>query len=221
MKKQVIVLVIILMTGVTSVFGQTWNLPANRKNTRYFTDHFDIPRPALSMRGFDNLRNDHYYNIYSNTTYGVKQVLEKAYGAYGFPQDPSVYIVYQKIIDQYYLNNRKFKPFTSNDNVEFNSSVLESRAFLALMSFIIEKNPQIFTSDVITKSGVKNMPTHEQAMDSLMAALRRKQKYFTVYSYKDAWKRYAALMKVARAWDLYLALENAYTKWSGHSGNTI
>jgi len=69
-----------LMTGVTSVFGQTWNLPANRKNTRYFTDHFDIPRPALSMRGFDNLKNDSFHNQYSNTTYGVKQVLGGVYG---------------------------------------------------------------------------------------------------------------------------------------------
>ncbi len=71
MRMQVIVLVIIMMIGVTSVLAQTWNLPANRKNTRYFTDYFNIPRPALSLRGFDNLKNDLFQNQYSNTMYGV------------------------------------------------------------------------------------------------------------------------------------------------------
>ncbi len=218
MRKQVIVLVIIMMIGVTSAIAQTWNLPANRQNTRYFTDDFNIPRPALSMRGFDNQKNDAFHNQYSNTTYGVKQVLERVYGLDGIPAEQSVRQVYRQIIVQYNLNGRTLKPFTSNDNKEFNSSVLESRAFLALMSFIIEKNPAVFSTAIDT---IGNMPTHAEAMDSLMAALRRKQDYFTSHGSGNAWKRSTALMKVARAVDLYLALENAYTKWSGYSGNTI
>jgi hypothetical protein len=47
------------------------------------------------------------------------------------------------------------------------------------MSFIIEKNPNIFTSSI--QSEIPNMPTHAEAMDSLMAALQRKQGYFTQY----------------------------------------
>ncbi|HKI45955.1 MAG TPA: hypothetical protein VKA08_11550 [Balneolales bacterium] len=179
MKKQVIVLVIILMTGISSVFAQTWNLPANRKNTRFFTDDFNIPRPALSMRGFENLNNDSFYNTYSNTTYGVKQVLERVYGLDGIPVAQSVRQIYIQIINQYRQNSKSLEIFTTNDHKEFNSSVLESRAFLALMSFIIEKNPNIFTSSI--QSEIPNMPTHAEAMDSLMAALQRKQGYFTQY----------------------------------------
>jgi|GEM_PF-1173122 len=58
MKKQVAMIVILMMTRITNVYAQSWNLPANRKNTRITTDYFDIPRPALSMRGFDNLNMD-------------------------------------------------------------------------------------------------------------------------------------------------------------------
>jgi hypothetical protein len=29
-------------------------LPCNKNNTRFTSDYFNIPRPALSLRGFDN-----------------------------------------------------------------------------------------------------------------------------------------------------------------------
>lgn len=55
------------------------NLPPNTINTRHFSDQYVTMRPAMSLRGFDNstisFSDPHRFQIY-----GVKQVLEKAFG---------------------------------------------------------------------------------------------------------------------------------------------
>jgi len=203
MRKQAIIMVMLLMILVTNVFAQvTWHLPANRKDTLYnIKDDFNIPRPALSMRGFDNQSNDSLQNQYSNTTYGVKQVLESVYGLDGIPVESSERTKYLDIIGRFNDNSGKFRSFTNNSNIEFNSSVLESRAFLALMSFIIEKNPTVFSN--ATKP-ITAMPNADIAMDSLMAPFHREQNYFTDYGSGNPWQQSTSLMEVARAWDLSL-----------------
>ncbi len=45
MKKRVIVLAILVMAGITNVQAQTWNLPANRENTRFTL----VPKVSLGM----------------------------------------------------------------------------------------------------------------------------------------------------------------------------
>jgi hypothetical protein len=137
-----------LLSSVNEVNGQTWNLPDNRPNDRFTSDHFDIPRPALSMRSFDNTKSDNYNHTYSSTTLGVRQVLVRAYGIGQF-QEEAVEFVFRNIIDQSKNNLLSFQ----STNAEHNSSVLESMAFVSLMSFIIEQNdgdsgePNIFTED--------------------------------------------------------------------------
>src|SRR5690554_3348424 len=127
-------------------YGQPWNLPDNRKNTRFTTDYYNIPRPVLSMRSFDNAKSDSYQHSKSSTTFGVRQVLEKAYGI-GQVQQEEVEVIFKNIIDRSKISLKFFQ----SSNAEHNSSVLESMAFVALMSFIIEKNdgsngePNLFT----------------------------------------------------------------------------
>ena len=52
----------LLHVGIEIAFGLTWNLPDNKK-TRFTSDHFNVPRPALLMRGFNNTENDNYLNV--------------------------------------------------------------------------------------------------------------------------------------------------------------
>ncbi|WP_138432014.1 hypothetical protein [Fodinibius saliphilus] len=205
------------LMGAKLAFGQTWNLPDNRKNTRFTSDQFDIPRPALSMRGFDNTKNDSYQHHYSSTTFGVKQVLEKAYGIEQ-ARDLTVTKPFRKIIG---LHDDGLKVFTTA-NAEYNSAVLESMAFVALMTLIIEENdgdngePNIFTSSL--KDLFVNMPSHSEVLIDFITALHNRGNYVRDVSKGNAFKRSNSLMKVARAWDLYLALENAYEDLGGNLG---
>jgi len=61
---------------------QTWNLPDSRINDRHnLVDRFDIVRPALSIRGFDNQNLPSHFDTFDHEkVYGIKQVLERAYG---------------------------------------------------------------------------------------------------------------------------------------------
>jgi len=76
-------LIFILVIYFTDLMGQqtntNWLLPANRSNTRFTSDRFHIPRPALSLRGFDNQNLGAYTNAHSPKVFGVKQLIEKIY----------------------------------------------------------------------------------------------------------------------------------------------
>lgn len=213
--KEILCTLMLLLVACGGLFAQSWSLPDNRSNDRYFNDQFNIPRPALSMRSFDNTQNDSFQHQYSSTTYGVRQVLEKAYGI-GEPQVESVELVYREFVR---IAALEFKNFNSDGRRDINSRRFEARAFVALMSFIIKKNPNIFTSSV--KSLYPNMPNfHTIAMDSLRSALQvaEKGRYFRQnVDINNPFKRSVPLMKVARAWDLYLALENAYEDLGGNT----
>jgi len=63
MKK--IIIFIFLQLWVNALLSQTWNLPNSRKNTRFTSDYFDLPRPVLSLRGFDNQNLGAYTNTHT------------------------------------------------------------------------------------------------------------------------------------------------------------
>lgn len=207
----------VLLLPILHAQAQTWRLPDDRKNTRHTTDLFDIPRPALSMRGFDNTRtNSAYHHSKSNTTYGVRQVLERAYGVSPFSQEGSVEDVYEDILGR---SDDGFAPFTSSGNVEGNAQILESQAFMALVTFIIEENdgdagePNIFTSTI--KSRIDGVPSHATARSRLITSLQARDDFSTFYPEGQPFKRVKALAGVTRALDLYYALENAYEDLGG------
>src|SRR5690606_32463120 len=136
--RRMLILCVVLLLPSLHAQAQTWRLPDDRKNTRHTSDLFDIPRPALSMRGFDNTRTSSaYHHSKSSTTYGVRQVLERAYGVSPHAQENSVLNVFDAIRER---SGDSFKPFTTSGNVNENSQILESQAFMALVTFIIEEN---------------------------------------------------------------------------------
>ena len=203
--------------------AQSWRLPDDRKNTRHTTDLFDIPRPALSVRGFDNTRTSSaYHHSKSSTTYGVRQVLERAYGISPVSQEGSVLDVFVLIKDN---STVTFAPFTTSGNVNSNAQILESQAFMALVTFIIEENdgdpgePNIFTSTI--KSRIAGVPSHTTARNRLISSLQAKDDFSTFHGSGSPFKRIKALSSLARALDLYYALENAYEDLNGPTNQLL
>ncbi|MEX2364655.1 MAG: hypothetical protein WD597_13575 [Balneolaceae bacterium] len=143
MKKLNQLFIIISLVGVftTDLLAQTncnndgWVLPCNKSNNRFTSDNFDIPRPALSLRGFDNTIQDEYVHFSSSKVYGVRQLLEKIFGI-NTSQDQYALDLYEFYVSKAEL---EFKN-DSNFNREYNASVLEAKALLSLISYIIEKN---------------------------------------------------------------------------------
>ena len=80
--KTLLAQLVIFSFATLPTLGQNWNqisLPTESKHT---SDIFNITRPGLSLRGWDNTRNagtTSYYNSFWQSTYGVKQVLENAF----------------------------------------------------------------------------------------------------------------------------------------------
>ncbi len=139
----ILISTLILFFGAQSLEAQSncntngWILPCNKKNSRFTNDYFNIPRPALSLRGFDNTFQDNYDHSQDEKVYGVRQLLEKLYGI-GSPVADSYaleLIFYMRKVNE----QAQFKS-DDNNNREFNGRLLETKAFLTLISFIIEEN---------------------------------------------------------------------------------
>jgi len=111
----------------------TLNVPNNVKNTRFYSDVFNVKRPGLSINGFDD-GGDH------SKGYGLKQILEILYNG---SADQRMVNTYDKIVD---ISNKDLKdPFnTPGGNslsiVNNNSNILQCRAFVALARYVLYKN---------------------------------------------------------------------------------
>ncbi|MEX0685636.1 MAG: hypothetical protein WD098_06475 [Balneolales bacterium] len=59
-------------------YAQSWNLPETRENTRFYSNgEYSLPRPALTVRGFDNQNiGSIFSNPFDTKVLGVKQILE-------------------------------------------------------------------------------------------------------------------------------------------------
>tara|TARA_R110002072_G_scaffold298011_1_gene471415 strand:+ start:364 stop:873 length:510 start_codon:yes stop_codon:yes gene_type:complete len=131
-----------LLFGVQSLKAQSscnsdgWILPCNKSNTRFTNDYFDIPRPALSLRGFDNTYQDNFDHSQDTKVYGVRQLLERLYGINSTADQYAIDII-EYMQD---VNNSKLFISDDNNNREYNGRLLETKAFLTLISFIIEEN---------------------------------------------------------------------------------
>jgi hypothetical protein len=153
----VLFLCIYSMTGVEIAFGQTWNLPDNRKNTRFYNDIFTIKRPGLSINGFDDGGNH-------SKGYGLKQILEMLYNG---SADPLMVDTYNKIVG---ISKQPLDdPFNSNNplnSVNLNSNILQSRAFVALARYVLYKNG--ITAQI--PGATQTAPSHEVALADLKQA---------------------------------------------------
>lgn len=218
---------VLLLIGMQSVIkAQTLtNIPNNGPNTRFGSqDVFsnNIVRPALSIRGFDSST----LSGGSNNGLGMKQILE----GYLSEDERFVDILEQILIPE--ANSNLITPSGSLEDkrkdMDINSRITQSRAFVTLATYILEKNG--YSSESQSAFG----KTHAVALDSLRSALLNPPSgnhigldLVTDESWTeneniesiatsllngelDPVKFNESLANMARALDLYLALENAY-----------
>ncbi|HKI46472.1 MAG TPA: hypothetical protein VKA08_14180, partial [Balneolales bacterium] len=184
--------------------GQTiTNVPHDTINTRFYTDHFLVKRPGLSINGFDNGGNDSH-------GFGLKQILNILYNGSGGSYDDSLEInTYDKIV----LDSRPdiINPNGNYGRINTNSQYLQSRAFVALARYILFKNG-------ITRQVTDTVTAFDYttAITRLHDALLEPASwYLATTTGEDEVKMTRSVENYARAVDLYLALENAY-KYYNH-----
>ena len=168
-------------------------------------DLYDLRRPALSLTGFDNTEPG--YNAAHGL--GLKQVLELVYN----DEDLLVSKVFDEIIET--ANTVQLDPYALDfgpdrrNRHDQNTNILQCRAFEALVTFVLERN------GYDPESPDFGLRSHEEARDALLQALTNPPGGNLIYDGNqlliDDFVRYPrSIGNVARAIDLYLALENAY-----------
>ena len=179
------------------------DLPEWRENTRSRTTHFPVKHPSLSLNGFDCASNcDHGL--------GLKQVLEKVYNA---PHDKRMRTTWKKVIENANEQPQRNLNITSAGDVRDNSQILQSRALVALTSYVLEQNG-VDPTTLAPETEFPDLPDAESAIDSLTAALTDTHTWrISEVLGGDAVKWTTTLMNLARAVDLYLALENAFYEY--------
>jgi len=209
---QAIVLAVLLLTPASSALAQTCsqitlsNMPTTTGNTRFFSDLFAVTHPSLSINGFS------CSGTACDKGYGLKQILEKVYAS---APEKSVKDVYELTL-ALAADDTKYKSSpTDRDQVAQNTTVFQARAFVALVTYILEKNGySLSTLNQCTVNGA--LPTsHATAMTRLRAVMLNPTSWTINKSYnKDAIKWAMSMANVARAWDVYLGLENAYKHYN-------
>lgn len=210
--------IIILLLGpifVTPTAQNITDLPPNEANNRFFTDQLVNQRPALSIVGFRG--ND------ASNGYSLKQILGRVYDQNSYSDKSIVREVFSRVITDAQVVNIE-DPVSADGNVnrsivEENSHILQHLAFTALTSYILEQND---INPQTPPTGVEPLPTASQAMSNLKSGLLTLVNQYGVLAQPsgDEVKRTRSLENIARAVDLYLALENAHgyynniTDWS-------
>lgn len=169
-----------------SVVGQVSlpDLPPEASNTRFATDLISgIDRPSLTLNGFD-------CGAACGNGLGLRQILEASQLSTeleGIIQD-----ALQTVVAPVSLNN-------ANEQ----AARLEAYAFVTLASYVVESNGY--------PSQTLGLPDHPVAADRLREALTNPSNWLIDESLDDDVVKWAThYMSMARALDLYLALENAY-----------
>jgi hypothetical protein len=134
---------------------------------------------------------------------GLKQVIEKEY----VDVAQSVDQVFPSVVLKATDNNYHYSP-TSLGNITENTQRLQARSFVALATYVLEQN------GTYPPSLNPPLPLHTVALDSLRNSLVHAETWWMNPDIEegadDAMKWAEPVSNVARAVDLYLALENAY-----------
>ena len=206
------------------------DLPPNGPNGRFYDDQFEVVRPALSLRGFDSggFPEGNGYG------YGLKQVLERAYAGIEDPND-LVYPVFEEII--FIANEEPSDPEAGTSSrarrsiVNRNTVIMQSRAFVALATYVLEENGYTADDYQITPgppdpTSDLYIPPHEDALANFKAVLLTPPAGDRFTNDGDRygkdrvqWTR--SFSNYARALDLYLALENAYAYFDGPEADLL
>lgn len=93
-----------LAVAFGNLYSQSWDVPASRPNTRYAYDMYTIPRPALSLRGFDNQNLGAYTNAFSPKVFNqpITQLnpacsssVRSALGGRMYREEPPLHIIHK------------------------------------------------------------------------------------------------------------------------------
>ncbi len=194
---QMIFLCLLFMGGLApSVVGQVISLPdlpPEVANNRFAGDLiFGIDRPSLTLNGFD-------CGASCGNGLGLRQILEAA-----LPRTELEAQVAQAAL-------AIFAP-ANWDEANQNAARLEAYAFVALASYVVESNGH--------PSQTLGLPDHAVAAQRLRGALVNPSNWQISKGLDDDLIRWTThYMSMARALDLYYALENAYCYYgaNGHS----
>ncbi len=176
------------------------NLPPGTVNDRFMTDVHNLNRPALSIIGFDNTEAG--YN--PNYGLGLRQILELRYNT----NDPLITDVYEAVVNK--SEETPVNPLTQSDKLgahDNNTDIIQSRAFVALVTYILEKHGYDPTSPDFS------LRTHADAMQRFKDAITNPPGGILTANaavVDDIVKWARSACNLARAIDLYLAIENAY-----------
>lgn len=178
-------------------------MPASVVNQPDF-DLYDLRRPALTFTGFDNTEPGY------NPAHGLG--LKQAMQLYFDHHDPLVTPVFDRIIE--FAHAEQLDPYAlppgpaRRIRLDENTNILQNRAFEALVTFVLERNGH--DPIALTNGLLRN---HAQSMAALKQAFAAPAGGVLIAGDEliDDFVKYPrSINNVARAFDLYLALENAY-----------
>lgn len=180
------------------------SMPLSLVNTRHSSlqdvQGVGVRRPALSVTGFSNTQAP----FVSNYGLGLKQILDQTFN----DENPLLVELFQLQRD---IANRTFQtPVTNHVKLDANSNIIQARAFMALATYVIELNDPSYTPT----NGII-LPSHVDAMSNFKDAIVNPPSGVLVDGegiIGDAVRWARSIGNMARAIDLYLAIENAYAQ---------
>lgn len=195
------------------------SLPPSTGSSRFFEDRFAITHPSLSLNGFDCTTSTRAAGC--SDGFGLRQVLERVYS--GTP-DPAVLSSYEHLLQ------RAGEPLdltpTSRGQVYANTNRMQARAFVGLVTYILEQNGNDLSA--LNALTTPDLPrSHQTALAGFKEVVQQPALYQVDPELNpDAVKWPSAVANVARALDLYLALENAYAHygeadWEAREGTRL
>lgn len=196
-----------LMLCSTQAFGQIVNdIPPNEPNDRFLNDPSTISmRPGLSIAGFSN---DGAHGL------GLQQILNKACESQANPEHKTVSQILGKARESTSLN-------PGIGQVEATTNKLQYLAFETLASFILEQNgisDQQF--DQACHLDIRKHSTSVSLLKTVFKSLTQNDKLVRKLPDNEPFDDYLISIRsynnMARAIDLYLALENAYQFFGGN-----
>lgn len=190
------------------------DVPPTTGNSRYYADRFDVVHPSLSLNGFrctpgaDGPRACRY-------GYGVADVVERAYAA---SPDSTVVPVFDRVL-AWAAQPMDAAPRDRSAVID-NGRRLQARAFAAVAARLLEGNG--YRPAAVAPPGRPALPPADEAAARFRGAATAYAAYAPDAALEqDAMKWTAALTNLARALDLYLALENAVQHYGADTAGLL
>ena len=211
--------------GLSLAYAQVITIvPSTQGNSRFFTETYpSVKRPGLSVVGFDT-------GVDNSKGLGLKQILNKVYTT-GTNEEKTLFLNILKISKEDIVSNP-----TNPSDIQTNSNILQYLAFEALCSYVLENNgitPSISNStySIPIRDYHSVLLTFKNDINTILSHCS--ESYFDesgnfyegstvlVENSDDYVKDVDSYQNIARAIDLYLALENAFGKWNGNTDELL